>query len=134
MIIFTNKYRYDVPFQLSMGGQLIEYKSEVKYLGVTIGDKLRWHKHLNFKIKVAKQKLMMLKSVISKYSGPSNYLLEWAYRGIVVPSLAYGSIAWLTRLKNLNVINKLRQLNRLAMLLLTQGFIRVPQQNRWRSC
>ena len=64
---------------------------------------------------------MMLKSVISKYSGPSNYLLEWAYRGIVVPSLAYGSIAWHTRLKNLNVINKLRQLNRLAMLLLTQG-------------
>ena len=48
-------------------------------------------------------------------------MLEWAYRGIVVPSLAYGSIVWHTRLKNLNVINKLRQLNRLAMLLLTQG-------------
>ena len=121
VIIFTNKYRYDVPFHLSMGGQQIEYKSEVKYLGVTIDDKLRWHKHLNFKIKVAKQKLMMLKSVITKYSGPSNFLLEWAYRGIVIPSLAYGSIAWHTRLKNLNVINKLRQLNRLAMLLLTQG-------------
>ena len=89
MIIFTNKYRYDVPFQLSMGGQLIEYKSEVKYLGVTIDDKLRWHKHLNFKIKVAKQN--------------------------------YGAIAWHTRLKNLNVINKLRQLNRLGMLLLTHG-------------
>ena len=64
---------------------------------------------------------MMLKSVISKYSGPSNHLLEWAYRGIVVPSLAYGYIAWHTRLKNQSVINKLRQLNRLAMLLLTQG-------------
>ena len=71
-----------------MGGQLIEYKTEAKYLGVTIDNKLRWHKHLNFKIKVAKQKLMMLKSVISKYAGPFNHLLEWAYRGIVVPPIS----------------------------------------------
>ena len=26
VIIFTNKYRYDVPFQLSMGGQQIKYQ------------------------------------------------------------------------------------------------------------
>ena len=75
-IIFTNKYRYNIPFQLSMGGQQIEYKTEAKYLGVTMDNKLRWHKHLNFKIKVVKQKLMRLKSVISKYAGPSNHLLE----------------------------------------------------------
>ena len=100
-----------------MGGQTIEYKDEVN-------DKLRWHKHLNFKIKVAKQKLMMLKSILSKYSGPSNHLLDWAYIGIFVPSLAYGSIAWYTRLKNQSVIMKLRQLNRLAMLLLTKSVYR----------
>ena len=106
-----------------MGGQLIEYKTEAKYLGVIIDDKLRWHKHLNSNIKIAKQKFMMLKSVISKYAGPSNHLLEWPFRGIVVPSLAYGSIAWHTSLKNQIVITKLR-LNRLAMLLLTQGVYR----------
>ena len=33
VIIFANKYKYEVPFQLSMGGQLIEYKTEAKYLG-----------------------------------------------------------------------------------------------------
>ena len=58
--------------------------------------------------------------VISKYAGPSNHLLELAYRGM----LAYVSIAWHTRLKNQNVTTKLKQLNRLAMLLLTQGVYR----------
>ena len=45
VIIFTNKYRYDIPFQLSMEGQLIKYKTEAKY------NKLRWHKHLNSKLR-----------------------------------------------------------------------------------
>ena len=38
----------------------MEYKNEAKYLSVIIDDKLRWHKHLNYTIKVAKQKLIML--------------------------------------------------------------------------
>ena len=50
-IIFTNKYKYEVPFQLSMGGQPIEYKNEAKYLGVIFYDKLRWHKHLISKLR-----------------------------------------------------------------------------------
>ena len=40
VIIFTNKYKYEVPFQLSMGGQPIECKNEAKYIGVIIDDKL----------------------------------------------------------------------------------------------
>ena len=48
---------------------------------------------------------MMLNCVISKYAGPANHLLEWAYRGIVVPSLAYGAIAWHTRLNKQSAIN-----------------------------
>ena len=67
---------------------------------------------------------MMVKNTITRLVAPPRKLLEWAYRRTIIPSLAYGASAWATKLDNKNFMVKLRQVNRLAMLLLAKGINR----------
>ena len=60
--------------------------------------KLSWNPHLERKIQEAKRKLMMVKNTITRLNAPRGNLMEWAYRGIIIPSLAYGASAWATKL------------------------------------
>ena len=121
VLIFTDRRIIGNPKKLKMNGIPLQYSKEAKYLGVTLDTRLLWNKHIDNKINMAKRKLMTIKSVINTYCGPSNKLLEWAYRGIVIPSITYAAIAWYKKVDSAGVIQKLRQLNRLAMLLLTKG-------------
>ena len=120
-LIFTDKRKFSTNISLYMDGIPLQFTKEAKYLGVILDERLNWKSHMEQKINVAKRKLMTLKSVINSVCGPSNKLLEWAYRGVVIPSLAYGSIAFYQRLDQIGISQKLRQLNRLAILLLTRG-------------
>jgi len=124
VLLFTNKRKFQIPWKLEMNGRPLDFSKEARYLGVILDSKLSWNPQLEGKIKEAKRKLMMVKNTITRLKAPPGKLLEWAYRGIIIPSLAYGASAWATKLDNDKFIVKLRQVNRLAMLLLAKGIYR----------
>ncbi|MEO1808482.1 MAG: reverse transcriptase family protein, partial [Bacteroidota bacterium] len=124
VLLFTNKRKFQIPWKLKMNGNSLEFAEKARYLGVTLDSKLSWGPHIEGKIKDAKRKLMMVKNAVVRLGAPPGKLLEWAYRGIIIPSLAYGASAWVNKLDSEKYIVKLRQVNRLAMLLMAKGIYR----------
>ena len=111
-IIFSRR-RKTPPFALKIDGGEIEYKSEVKYLGVTLDSKMHWTTHINEKLTKTKKYLGKIASMTRNNWGPKPKLMRWAYIGIVRPMLCYGAMIWGHRAPEL--MEKLRRINRMAI-------------------
>ena len=111
-VIFSRRRKIP-PFSLRIDGGEIEYKTEVKYLGVTLDSKLHWNKHVEEKITKTKRYLSKVASMTRKNWGPKPKLMRWAYIGIVRPMLCYGAMIWGHRAPEL--MEKLRRINRMAI-------------------
>ena len=111
-VVFSRR-RKTPPFHLTIDGGKIEFKSEVKYLGVTLDSKLHWTPHINEKMTKTKRYLAKVANMTMKNWGPKPRLMRWAYLGIVRPRLCYGSMIWGHRAPHL--ISKLRRINRMAI-------------------
>ena len=59
---------------------------------------------------------MKIKGAIGTYWGPSPKMMRWAFNGIVLPSLTYGSVIWSRVCKDDKTKQELSKLNRLAAL------------------
>ena len=115
-VLFHRKKQVTLPEKLKLNGIPIEYVKETKYLGVTLDFRLSWKTHINLKIKNAKRQIMRVKNAIGSVFGPSPKMLSWAYKGIIIPSLGYGSIVWSRITENGGIRRKLSSLNRLMAL------------------
>ena len=111
-VIFSRRRKIP-PFHLKIDGDIIEFKTEVKYLGVTLDSKLHWTPHINEKLTKTKKYLTKIASMTMKNWGPKPKLMRWAYLGIVRPMLCYGAMVWGHRAPYL--ANKLRRINRMAL-------------------
>ena len=111
-VVFTRRRKVP-PFPLLLDGKEIEFKQEVKYLGVTLDSKLHWTKHIEEKVGKAKRYLMQVANITRKNWGPKPKLMRWAYIGIVRPMLCYGAMIWGHRAPELEA--KLRRVNRMAI-------------------
>ena len=111
-IVFTRS-RKKPPFALRIDGGEIEFKTEVKYLGVTLDSKLHWTPHINDKISKTKKYLGKIMCMTRNNWGPKPKLKRWAYIGIVRPMLCYGAMIWGHRA--LELIAKFRRINRMAI-------------------
>ena len=111
-VIFTRR-RKQPPFPLRIDGKDIEFKSEVKYLGVTLDSKLHWGVHIEEKITKAKRYLSKVAYMTRNNWGPKPRLMRWAYIGIVRPMICYGAMIWGHRAPEL--ISKFRRINRMAI-------------------
>ena len=119
-IIFHRKTKktFSEPKKLKLFGHTIEYSQSTRYLGVTLDHKLNWKIHIEQKIQKAKRHLMMLKQSLGVRWGPKGKVLKWMYKGIVLPSLTFGSIIWAKACEGKGVKEKLSKLNRLISLLI----------------
>ena len=111
-VVFSRR-RKQPPFALRIDGEEIQYKTEVKYLGVTLDSKLHWNAHINEKIAKSKKYLSKIAHITRNNWGPKPKLMRWAYTGIVRPMLCYGAMIWGHRAPEL--IEKFRRVNRMAM-------------------
>ena len=96
-----------------MNGIEIPYQKYVKFLGVYLDSKLSFRYHIHKKIAKAKQNIMMIRNATGVLWGPNCSSLKWAYNGIVLPMLTYGSIIWSRAAADGQIIQKLSRLNRL---------------------
>ena len=122
-IVFTRK-RYEraqlVP--LTIEGAPIEYKNEVKYLGITLDHKLTWKAHIAKTIIKAKRTLMRVRNVTGMYWGLRPSMASWLYRGMIRPVITYGCQLWVRCTEAATVRQKLKSLQRMALMSL--GFFR----------
>ena len=111
-VVFTRRRKIP-PFNLKIDGKDIEYKKEVKYLGITLDSKLHWTKHIEDKIAKTKRFLHCIAQITRNNWGPKPKLMRWAYTGMVRPMLCYGAMIWGHRAPEL--AEKLRRINRMAI-------------------
>ena len=125
VVLFSRK-KIEPPFMLDIEGSDIPYSSTVKYLGVTVDSKLNWQAHLRQKATKAKQLLaLLLRATISNW-GPRPYLMKWAYTGMVRPMFSYAAVAWSHTITTKRQKKILEQIDRLALLAITQTAPSVP--------
>ena len=115
---FTRSNKNNFPIKIQVDGYEVEYSSETRYLGVQLDHKLSWNAHFNIVTKRAKQYLMQLMGALNKRWGPKPALIRWVYISIVRARLAYASVIWSHNINHKTKLNKLKQINRLASMMM----------------
>ena len=82
--------------QLPLDGTVITPSTSVKYLGVTMDNKLRFETHIADKISSAKQRLYLVKQF--KFLGASNQFLNQMFRSFEESCFSYCSLVNFTNL------------------------------------
>ncbi|XP_054015995.1 uncharacterized protein LOC128896663 [Hylaeus anthracinus] len=67
---------------------------KVKYLGVTINEKLTWREHVFSKVAEAKKNLNLLCRMLDPTWGINPITTKWIYEAIIVPRATFGNIVW----------------------------------------
>jgi ribonuclease HI len=98
-----------------LDNQLIAYKPNIRYLGVTLNDRLRWTDHLSRVFSEAKRDMIRINKALSKTIGPSPKLTHWIYTGIIRPKITYAAHIWCGRIFNHTLEKKSRQIQRWAL-------------------
>ena len=124
-MFFHRKYKWKHPNRkLKLSGVEINYTDRQTFLGLYFDPKLSFTDHINQKIAKVKKHLMLIRNAIGTMYGPSPKALYWAYNGIILPSLTYGSVVWARACSSKAIRDKLSKLNRLiacCMLPMRKG-------------
>ena len=72
----------------------LTYLSLVKYLGVTLDNKLTWKPHIEAKTMACKKLMVLLNSNLRGMHAPKPKLSKWEYTVVVRPKLLYACMTW----------------------------------------
>ena len=111
----TVRKKYEGKKLIKMDGLNIPFSETVKYLGVTLDNKLTWKTHIEVKTTACKKLMVMLNSNLRGMHAPKPKLSKWAYTGVVRPKLLYACIAWGNSINTIQQLKKLKALDRLAV-------------------
>ncbi|GJQ68063.1 hypothetical protein Trydic_g16769 [Trypoxylus dichotomus] len=111
IIPFTRKRNISNMKAIRLDGTLIECKSEVKYLGITLDKKLLWNRHSAVTTNKAARALMICRNVGS----------------IVV---TYGAITWCQKVTQVTARNTLDKLQQLACVCITGAMSKPGPESR----
>jgi ribonuclease HI len=112
--------------KLKMGGVELPYLRETKYLGITFNYRLSWTSHVTKKINECKGYLMALRQAIGKDWGLTPARIAWIWESIVRPKLIYGCLVWIPGLDIQLIHDKLNQLQRLALSMVSHSMKSTP--------
>ena len=83
VLLFTKssviRKKYEDKKLIKMDGQSIPFSETVKYLGVTLDNKLTWKTHIDEKTTACKKLMVMLNSNLRGMHAPKPKLSKWAY-------------------------------------------------------
>ena len=105
------------PKKLKVVGTTVEWSTEVKYLGITLDEKLTFKSHLDNCMNSAKRALFMYRSLVGRNWGTKPQNMRWIWTCVVMPMLSYGATIWWKRTSLQYVQNTLRKLHRMALLM-----------------
>ena len=107
------------------GGVKLEYSTKIKYLGLTLDQKLTFKSHIEEKCLKAKRLLNLTKQVVGREWGLSPQKVMWVYNSIVKPQITYGALVWANKI-NKTLRKKLDSVQRLALLGCTHAMRSTP--------
>ena len=110
IIIFTWKRKFHPSPGIYINGFNLPFSSSVKYLGVTLDNKLNWNMHGDNTASKAKSTLLTASRIIGKRWGATGSQARWIFNSIMLPGIAYGCHTWgLSPMKS--TINKLQRID-----------------------
>lgn len=100
-------------------GTKLTLSKEVKYLGITLDDKLNWSKHLDNRLNKATVAFWQCRRMVGKRWGLAPHIILWLYKMVIVPMISYGAIVWWPRTQTTTAITKTQKTQRLACVAAT---------------
>ena len=98
VLLFTKssatRKKYEDKKLVKMDGIHIPFSETVKYLEVTLDNKLSWKQHIETKTTACKKLMIMLNSNLRGMHAPKPKLSKWAYTGVVRLKLLYTCMTW----------------------------------------
>ena len=108
--------RKNTAVHLSMAGEELELKQDMKILGVILDRKLTWSSHINYICaKASKVTLALNASAKSKW-GISSEILRHLYLAAVEPIILYGCLVWGEAVFSISKRCKFQRVQRIAAL------------------
>ena len=111
---------------ISVGGNTITLSKTVKFLGVTLDNKLNYNTHIDNVTQKATAALMQCKRAVGPMWGLSPKTCKWIYTTVVRPILSYSATVWVRTLDNKNNLKKLERVHALALRIMTGTFPSTP--------
>ena len=106
-IIFTHRYPAS-PTKLTIDKVKLDWKKEVKFLGLIFDSRLTWNKHIDYVAKRCTQRLNLMKCMSGQRWGANKQSLVHTYIAMIRSIIDYGASAYFTahpsRLARLNSI------------------------------
>ena len=88
----NEKKQYGHKKLIKMDRIQIPFSDSVKYLGVTLDNKLTWKTQIENKTVACKKLMIMLNSNLRGMQAPKPKLSKWAYTGVVRPKMLYACV------------------------------------------
>ena len=88
-MIFT-KRKVHSHYTIKMGNENIKCVSSLKFLGVTIDNKLSWHEHIG----IICNQISKGVGILNRLNMLPQFILKTIYNAILLPYLTYCNIAW----------------------------------------
>ncbi|XP_063635033.1 uncharacterized protein LOC134805718 [Cydia splendana] len=99
---------------------------KVKYLGVTLDQKLTWNKHVDGTIQKARSALAICCRLAGNRWGLKPKIALWLYTSIVRPIVFYTSVAWYRKTTQKVTVTMLGSLQRTACVIVTGAMSSSP--------
>ena len=125
IVPFSRKHKLSLP-PIRLGGTVVGLSNQVKYLGITLDQKLLWTPHIDSIVLKGTKALWACKSMHGKQWGMSPQMGKWIFTAIVRPIITYGAVIWWTATRKKTVIAKLNRLQRAACLLISSAMKTCP--------
>ena len=126
MVQLTRKTLNKIQASYTLEGTVLENVDNIKYLGVTITNDLKWNTHISNICTKANRTLGFLRRTV--FSCPQN-VKEATYKGMVHPILEYGSSVWDPHLEKLQ--EELEKVQNPAARFVTRNY--VYETGSWHS-
>jgi ribonuclease HI len=111
-VIFTRKKPAQIP-KLELRGKIIEWKNEVKFLGVYFDSRLTWAAHIKYVGERCLKRINLMRSLSGTSWGASKETLLMIYKALIRSVFDYGCTAYNTASEH--VKNKLDQIQAQAL-------------------
>lgn len=124
-IVFTRRRKWTMK-NLKVNGTPIEFREEVRVLGVIIDKQLTFRSHCQSVKKRAILTLAMARRMVGRNWGLSPSRMKWVYSAIVRPMMTYACVVWISATNVKTYMQGFNQVQRLACLMITGAMRSTP--------